>query len=163
MNVINTHSRSINLSKAEIAILLETLSTNEDKVWPNDNWPPMRFKYGLKVGEKGGHGIIRYSVEEFIPGALIVFRFIKPKGFNGIHKFEIESINTNTTQVKHSIIMKTIGIMATLKWVLVIRWLHDALIENAFDTIENNHLEIKKHTKWSFWVSFWRFILKRVR
>ncbi len=159
MNIVNIHKRIINQPKAEVVALLETLSTKDDKVWPNDKWPPMRFKDGLKIGAKGGHGIIRYSVEQYILGAIIVFRFLKPKGFQGIHKFEIQEIDLNSTEVKHSIIMKTEG-LATLKWVLAIRWLHDALIENAFDTIENNFLEVKKHTKWSFWVSLLRFLLR---
>ena len=159
MNIVNIHKRIINQPKAEVVALLETLSTKDDKVWPNDKWPAMRFKDGLKIGAKGGHGIIRYSVEQYILGALIVFKFLKPKGFDGIHKFEIQEIDSNSTEVKHSIIMKTEG-LATLKWVLAIRWLHDALIENAFDTIENNFLEVKKHTKWSFWVSLLRFLLR---
>ncbi|MGB5417267.1 hypothetical protein [Algibacter sp.] len=163
MNVVNIHKRHINQPKADVVRLIKTLSKKEDKVWPNDNWPPMRFKNGLKVGEKGGHGIIRYEVEAFFPERLIVFKFLQPKGFNGIHKFEIEEINANTTLVTHSIIMKTMNFMTTLKWVLAIRWLHDALIENAFDTIENNSLEIKKHTTWSIWVEFLRFILKKIR
>lgn len=162
MDVINTHKRIINLPKAEVATLLETLSTKKDKVWPKDNWPSIRFKNGLKVREVGGHGIIRYSVYEFIPEKLIVFKFLKPKGFNGIHKFEIVAINKSSTEVKHSIIMKTTSMMATLKWVIAIKWLHNALIENAFDTIENNYLEVKKHTKWNCWVSLWRFILTKI-
>ncbi|WP_396601417.1 hypothetical protein [Algibacter sp. R77976] len=163
MNVVNTHKRIINQPQVKVAMLLETLATKADCVWPNDKWPPIRFKNGLKVGEKGGHGIIRYSVEEYILGKLIVFRFLQPKGFNGIHKFEVKEINSTSTEVTHSIIMNTIGVKATLQWLIAIRWLHDALIENAFDTIENNFLEVKKHTKWSYWVSFWRFILTRIR
>ncbi|MDB2462858.1 hypothetical protein N9W61_02010 [Algibacter sp.] len=163
MKVVNTHKRIINLSKTEIASLLASLSTTNDKVWPKNNWPAIRFKGGLKVGAKGGHGMIRYNVEQYILGELLVFRFLKPNGFNGIHKFEIKSISVENTEVKHSIVMKTKGIIATLKWVLVIRWLHDALIENAFDTIENNFLKEKTHKKWSYWVRLWRFILSRIR
>jgi hypothetical protein len=55
--------------------------------------------------------------------------------------------------------MKTHG-FATLQWVFVIKWLHDALIENAFDVIENNLSNEKIFTKWSRWVRLWRFILK---
>lgn len=159
MKVENIHKRIINQSKSEVAVLLKTLSTKDDKVWPNKYWPAMRFKDGLKVGAKGGHGIIRYSVEEYILGELVVFKFLKPKGFNGIHKFEIQEIDANTIEVRHSIIMKTEG-LATLQWVFIIRWLHDALIENAFDTIENNFLDVKTFTKWNAWVRIWRFILK---
>ena len=136
MKVENVHKRIINLSKAEFAVLLDALSTKGDKVWPNDNWPKIYFKNGLKVGSVGGHGIIKYLIEEYIRGELIVFRFIEPKGFNGIHKFEIEELNENTIEVKHSIIMNTEGVMATLSWITAIRWLHDALIENASQTVQ---------------------------
>lgn len=160
MNVVNTHKRVINQSKSEVAVLFKTLSTKNDKVWPKKYWPAMRFKDGLKVGAKGGHGIIRYVVEDYVLNELIVFKFLKPKGFNGIHKLEIQEIDANTTEVKHSIIMKTEGVLATLQWAFIIRWLHDALIENAFDTIENNFLNVDRFTKWSFWVRIWRYILK---
>lgn len=106
MHVVNIHKRIINQPKLEVAGLLETLSTKDDKVWPNKKWLAMRFKDGLKAGAKGGHGIIRYAVEAFVLGELIVFKFLKPKGFKGIHKFEIQEINASTTEVKHSIIMK---------------------------------------------------------
>lgn len=160
MDIVNIHKRIINQPKAQVAVLLTTLSTKDDKVWPKDKWPAMRFKNGLSLGEKGGHGIIRYFVEDYEQGEFVIFRFLEPKGFNGIHKFEIDEINANTTEVKHSIIMKTDS-LATLKWIIAIRWLHDALIENAFDTIENNYLEVKKHTKWNYWVRLCRFILKK--
>ena len=109
--------------------------------------------------KKGGHGIIRYAVEDYVHGESIVFRFLKPNGFDGIHKFEIIKADDNKTRVVHSIIMKTHG-LAILQWVFVIKWLHDALIENAFDVIENNLLNEKIFTKWSRWVRLWRFILK---
>ena len=159
MHVVNTHKRIINQPKADVVVLLETLSTKDDKVWPTTNWPAMRFRNGLKLGEKGGHGIIRYAVEDYISGEVIVFKFLKPKGFDGIHKFEIFEKEPNMMEIKHSIIMQTHGLV-TLQWVFVIRWLHDALIENAFDTIENNFLEDKIFTKWTIWVRLWRFILK---
>lgn len=160
MHVTNVHKRTIKQPKNKVAALLKTLSTEHDKVWPKDNWSAMRFKNGLKLGAKGGHGIIRYSVEEYILGELIVFKFSKPIGFNGVHKFEVKAIDAKSTEVKHSIVMKTEG-LATLKWIFVIRWLHDALIENAFDTIENNFSEAQKFTRWSVWVRIWRYILTR--
>ncbi|WP_298239025.1 hypothetical protein [uncultured Algibacter sp.] len=159
MHVVNIHKRIINQPKTEVSPLLETLAAKNDKIWPNSKWPKIRFKNGLKVGEKGGHGTIRYAVEDYIQGELIVFRFLTPKGFDGIHKFEIIKASGNKTEVKHSIIMTTHG-LATLQWVSIIRWLHDALIENAFDVIENNFSKEKIVTKWSMWVRLWRFILK---
>ena len=45
---------------------------------------------------------------------------------------------------------------ATLIWILGIRSLHNALIEDGFDKIENNFLGNQKSTEWSFWVKFLR-------
>ncbi len=159
MNVTNIHKRIINQPKENIAPLLKTLSTAQDKVWPNEYWPAIRFREGLVIGSKGGHGIIKYVIQDYIEGEHIAFRFLEPKGFDGIHKFDIRAINKHTTEIKHSIIMRTKG-MATLKWIIAIRWLHDALIENAFDCIENTVSNSKKFTTWNIWVKFWRFIFK---
>ncbi|MEP1488870.1 MAG: hypothetical protein ABJK28_10620 [Algibacter sp.] len=49
----------------------------------------MKFKNGIKIGAQGGHGLIRYTVEKYNPNEIIQFRFSKPNGFHGIHKFEI--------------------------------------------------------------------------
>ena len=45
-------------------------------------------------------------------------------------------------------------------WFFAIKSLHDALIEDAFDKMENHFTEEKKKTNWSFWVKFLRKILK---
>ena len=58
--------------------------------------------------------------------------------------------------------MKTSG-WATLKWVLAIRWLHDAFIEDAFDKVENNLSGSNKRTEWSKWVIFLRKAAARKR
>lgn len=158
MEVTNIHKRTINQPKDKVLKLMETLSTKEDKIWPIEKWPTMRFKDGLKVGSRGGHGIISYTIETYDSNNLIVFKFNKPDGFDGIHKFEIQEIEASITEVKHSILMRTYG-LATIKWIFVIRWLHDALIEDAFDNIENVFSGNKKVSKWSIWVKLWRFIL----
>ncbi|MFV9550742.1 hypothetical protein [Algibacter sp. PT7-4] len=75
MEVVNVHKRTINLPKTEVAKLLKTIATKNDKVWPKNNWPPIRFKNGFKEGEKGGHGIIRYTLEVLDPDKIIIFRF----------------------------------------------------------------------------------------
>jgi hypothetical protein len=50
---------------------------------------------------------------------------------------------------------------ATVLWVFIIRWLHDALIEDAFDKVENHFLTEKKRTKYSAWVNYLRGVYKR--
>lgn len=155
MKVLNIHKRTINQPKNNVVELLKTLATENDKVWPKEKWPAMKFKEEIKVGAKGGHGPIRYTIEKYNPEQIIEFRFSKPTGFNGIHKFEINELSNNTTEIKHTIDMNTVG-KGTFIWGLAIRFLHDALIEDGFDKLENNFSSAQKSTKWNFWVHFLR-------
>lgn len=158
MKVVNIHQRTIDQPKEKIVSLIETLSTKEDKVWPKEQWPKMRLNKGLVVGSKGGHGPIGYTIHQYQPGELIEFEFTKPQGFNGFHRFEIEPLSENQTSVKHIIDINTTG-LGLLSWPLAIRWLHDALIEDAFDKIENQFLSEPKRTEWNLWVKMLRTIL----
>jgi hypothetical protein len=155
LKVLNIHKRILNQPKSKITELIKTLSTENDGIWPKEKWPAMKFKNGIKVGAKGGHGPIRYSVEKYNPNEIIQFRFSKPNGFNGIHKFEINELSDEKTEIKHTIDMNTVG-KGTLIWILAIRSLHNALIEDGFDKLENNLLENKKSTEWNYWVKFLR-------
>ena len=51
--------------------------------------------------------------------------------------------------------MNTVG-KGTLIWIFGIRSLHNALIEDGLDKLENDFLENKKMSKWNFWVRFLR-------
>ncbi|OUR91080.1 hypothetical protein A9Q87_11435 [Flavobacteriales bacterium 34_180_T64] len=159
MKVINIHKRIIDRPVTEVSKLMYSLATKEDQIWPNEKWPAMRFKYGLVVESEGGHGMIRYKIESYQPRERIKFRFLKPRGFIGFHQLEFKAVNAKQTKVMHSINMRTTGI-ATLKWIVVIRSLHNALIEDAFDKIENLYLIQNKQSTWSVWVKLWRFLLK---
>lgn len=159
MKVVNIHSRILHQPKAAISALLETLATKNDGMMPIENWPAMRLKEGLKVGSKGGHGPIRYTVNKYSPGKLIQFEFTKPKGFHGLHRFEIVELENAQTELKHTIEMNTTGI-GTVIWTLAIRWLHDALIEDAFDKVENHFSTARKKTEWNIWVRILRRGLK---
>lgn len=155
MNVLNIHKRTLNQPKSKVAEILATLATKNDRIWPTEQWPAMKFKNGLTIGSEGGHGPIRYSIEQYNPSELIQFRFSKPDGFNGIHKFELTALTEEKTEIKHTIAMTTSG-KGSLIWLLGVRALHDALIEDGLDKLENNFLEHQKSSKWSFWVRFLR-------
>ncbi len=155
MKVLNIHKRTIDQPKNKVVELFKTLSTENDRIWPKEKWPKMKFKDGIKVGAKGGHGPIRYAVEKYEPSEIIQFRFSKPNGFNGIHKFEINELTHEKTEIKHTIDMNTSG-KGTFIWVLAIRSLHNALIEDGFDKLENIFSENQKSSKWNFWVRFMR-------
>jgi len=160
MQVINIHKRTIKQPKEKLSQLFKTLTTDNDLVWPNENWPAMRFRDGLEVGNRGGHGRIRYTIIDFKAGEYIKFQFTKPLGFNGTHELKIEAINDATTEIYHEIRMST-TFKATLLWVFVIRWLHDALIEDAFDKVENNFSIQNNITPYKVWVKFLRDRYKR--
>lgn len=155
MKVLNIHKRTLNQPKSKVTELLKTLSTENDRIWPIEKWPEMKFKDGIQVGAKGGHGPIRYSVEKYIPSEIIQFRFYKPNGFNGVHKFEINELTNEKTEIKHTIDMNTQG-KGTLIWTFAIRSLHNALIEDGFDKLENNFSDNRKSTEWNIWVKFLR-------
>ena len=65
MRVINVHKRIINQPKIKVSQLFKTLAMPQDQVWPIKSWPAMRFKDGVIIGSKGGHGQIRYTITEF--------------------------------------------------------------------------------------------------
>ncbi len=158
MKIINLHKRVINAPISEIRALLSSLATKNDMMLATDKWSPMKLDQGLQVGSKGGHGPIKYFVTEYQPQKSVTFQF-DLTGFNGFHKFELNKLETDKTELSHIIDMTTTG-SATIKWTLAIRWLHDAYIEDAFDKVENYFIADKKISEWSFWVRLLRKIMK---
>lgn len=138
--------------------LLSTLASSDDRVWPCEQWPAMRLDKGLSVGSKGGHGPIGYFVTAYEKGRRIDFEFIRPKEFVGKHWLEIKELDAGRTELKHTIHMQANGLGA-LKWSLAIRWLHDALIEDAFNKVENQITGGTKRSQWNPWVKLLRKVL----
>ena len=158
MKVRNIHCRLINAPMTEVGNLLLTLATEEDLLWPIANWPPMRFKSGVVIGSRGGHGPIRYFIDTIIPGESIEFQFEKPEGFNGVHGFKLEARDSDTTLLTHYIEMKTSG-KAIFSWWFLYRPLHNALIEDCLTNAEVNLGLEETAKKWNLWVRFLRKIL----
>lgn len=159
MKVRNIHSRVISQPKVIVKELFYTLASKNDKIWPVKKWPRMKFKEGLVEGAVGGHGPIRYSIQQYIPGEFIRFKFLQPSGFDGIHQLELIELAPDQTEIKHNIEMNARGI-GILSWSLGIRWLHDALIEDAFDQVENHFSKEQKTTEWNWWVKLLRYFLE---
>ena len=126
-------------------------------VLATDKWPRMRLDKGLQVGSKGGHGTIKYFVSEYHPDDHIKFQFTL-KGFAGFHEFRLTETDADNTEIRHTIIMRTEG-KTTLKWAFVIRYLHDAFIEDAFNNIENHFSAEQKVSNYNWWV---RFLKRRI-
>lgn len=156
MKIENVHSSVYPVSTSELGWVLDTLSSNNDLIWPTELWPAMKFKNGLVIGSSGGHSPIRYSVEKYIPEKLVVFRFLSPSGFEGTHSFEVESRGDKEAQLTHRIAMNAVG-TAKFSWPVIIRPLHDALLEDCLAKVSVSlGLEPKK-LEWSNWVKFLRW------
>jgi hypothetical protein len=155
MQVRNVHERRFSLPPATVGALIDSLASDDDRLWPRDQWPPMRFDRALVVGAAGGHGPVRYSVEEYHPSHSIVFRFSAPRGFNGTHRFEVEE-RQGATILRHLIEMDATG-PALLTWPLAIRSLHNAAIEDCFDQAAISlKADLPHPARWSVYVRLLR-------
>jgi hypothetical protein len=161
MLVHNLHERAFPVPSTTVGALIDSLASSEDRLWPTGKWHPMRFDRPLAVGAVGGHGPVRYSVEEYNPGRSIRFRFSAPRGFNGTHRFEVEQLQGQTI-LRHVIEMQATG-PALLSWPLVIRPLHDACIEDCLDraTISLG-VDLPHPARWSIYVLLLRAVLRAI-
>jgi len=68
MQVRNLHEHVYDSDLGSVGALIDSLaSAKDDLLWPSENWPPMRLDQPLGVGAGGGHGPIRYFVEQYVP------------------------------------------------------------------------------------------------
>ena len=158
MEVLNVHERVLESEPVQVGALLDSLSSREDRLWPKHIWPRMEFDRPLGVGATGGHGPIRYFVEEYTPGRSIKFRFTGPKGFDGFHGYEIISTSKQSTVLRHTLKMNTEG-LAILSWPLVYRPMHDALLEDSLATAQVSLGVAPQIQVWSLWVKVLRWVV----
>jgi hypothetical protein len=158
MKVVNIHEREIKANHEQVGALIDSLSSEDDRLWPNHSWPRMKFDHPLSVGAKGGHGPIRYFVEEYKPGQAIKFRFTIPKGFNGFHRYDVVKSTQQSVLLRHTIEMTLHG-SAFLTWPLIIRPLHDALLEDALATAQASLGLFPQMRAWSPWVKLIRWVM----
>ncbi len=57
MVVLNTHYQTLNVPLQKVADIVATLASENDQIWPVEQWPAMRFKEGVKVGAKGAPSV----------------------------------------------------------------------------------------------------------
>lgn len=133
--VLNMHQREIAAPIGDVGVLIDSLSSRNDRLWPRDQWPVMRLDGPLARGSAGGHGPVRYFVTEYEPGRRIKFQFTGPTGFNGHHSFSASSLTDDSTVLRHELSLSPSG-PARLTWPLFFRPLHDALIEESMDKAE---------------------------
>lgn len=117
---------------------------------------------GLEPGSKGGHGEVRYTLTKHEPGRHVEFTFDRPTGITGTHALTVTDAGDGTTTVRHDIDGRAYGPMVVL-WPLVVRWAHDAVIDDAFDRVERSlGVGPAVPATWSPWVRFLRATHARV-
>ena len=158
MHIVNSHERMLPGDEAEVGALIDSVATRNAPLWPA-GWPKMRLDRDLAVGARGGHGPIRYSVEAYEPGKSVRFRLSAPKGFNGTHGFVLEPRESGTL-LRHVIEMDAVG-PGRLAWTMVLRPLHDAMLEDVMDCAERAVTgAVLAPSRWSFGVRVLRRLLK---
>lgn len=155
MKVLNIHERELPESPKRVGALIDSLSSSEDALWPQQSWPRMEFDRPLSVGAVGGHGPIRYFVEAYITGQSIRFRFTGPRGFDGHHGYEIVNSGAQGCVLRHTLEMTTRG-PAIVSWPLVFRPMHDALIEDSLAVVQASLGHVPRVQPWSAWVRILR-------
>jgi hypothetical protein len=161
MNVRNVHERVLPASTATVGELVNSLSSPDDGLWPRGRWPRMELDAPLGVGARGGHAFVRYHVAEYEPGRRVVFEFDPRSRVDGHHRFEVDPVDTEHTVLRHVCEARTKGTV-TWAWLLVIRPLHDALVEDALDRAEYSVTgDVARPASWSPWVRLLRSAMVR--
>jgi hypothetical protein len=158
MKIVNVHQRLLHGAPDRVSALLSTLGSPNDQVWPRNGWPRMVLDRPLGVGAKGGHGPVRYYVEAHEP-QFTAFRFTKP-GVNGWHAFEILDSTQQHCVLEHRIEADFTGLML-LKWLFVVRWLHDACVEDALSQAQVSLGQTPRRVPWSPYVRFLMRVMSR--
>ena len=159
----NVHRRVLRAPAERAGALLDTLSGPDDRLWPAPPWPPLRFDGPLAPGATGGHGPIHYTVEEYRPGSRARFRFVPPTGVDGTHELSVIPVDAHRVEVRHTLVGTPSGAMR-LGWPLVIRWLHDALLEDLLDNVERELTgTVARPARWSPYVRLLRNLAGRRR
>jgi len=131
----NVHERVVGADMAAAGALIDSLSSKDDRLWPSRRWPAMRLDRGLEIGSDGGHGPVRYEVARYEPGRLVAFAFTPKFPIAGEHRVEVLPAPGGETLLLHTLEGWPKSWLR-LGWPLCFRWLHDALIEDAFDRAE---------------------------
>lgn len=162
MLVTNVHTRQFSADQLPgLQAVLDTLSRRDDALWPREVWPAMRFDRPLSPGADGGHGPVRYTVEEYQAGRCVVFRFKAPRGFDGTHRFDVLR-KGNEVELRHTLAMNTWG-PALLTWPLVFHCMHDALLEDCMAKAQAALGDAPHIVEWPLSVRLLRFVLARGR
>jgi hypothetical protein len=156
MRIHNVHERTIEAPAEVVGALLDDVGGDHDRLWPSPAWLPMRLDRPVQVGAAGGHGPIRYRVVAHDPGRGVRFAFDPQVGIDGYHELTVEAAGPGRCVMRHVLHGRLRGRMRVLM-PLVVRWLHDAVLEDLLDNAERAvGTGPDRPARWSPWVRLWR-------
>lgn len=161
--VVNEHARRIPVPADRLGALLDGLSGPDDALWPVPAWPPVVFDRPLGVGADGGHGPIRYRVSAYEPGRRVECTFAAATGVSGTHTLTVEPDGPGAAVLRHVLVAREFRSSAwRLRWALIVRWLHDALLEDLLDRAEESvGTGPARPARWTPWVRLLRWGMSR--
>lgn len=153
MRVLSRHARDLDASGEEVGRLVAALGSEHDVLWPNDLWPgtQLEFDRPLGPGARGGHGVIRYSVEAYEPGRRVRFRFDPGTGLDGTHGFDVEPLADGRTRLVHTLDTRLEGAVRLAKPLLL--RMHDTMIGQVLDNAERvTGGRVERPTRMALWM-----------
>jgi hypothetical protein len=155
----NTHSRRIDAPAAVVGALIDGLSGPDDRLWPSPAWWPMRLDRPLGVGADGGHATVRYHVTDYEPGRRVRFAFAPGDGLVGWHELSVAPDGPEACVLTHDMGGR-LERSDVVMWPLVVRWLHDALIEDLLDNAERAATgTVRRPYRRPAWAELWRTLM----
>jgi hypothetical protein len=133
--VRNVHERLVPAPIEVVGPLLDRLGGPDDVLWPSPAWAPMVLDGPVAVGAAGGHGPLRYRVVGHEPARGVTFELDPGQPMSGRQTLTAEPAGPGATLLRHALDWRLSGPMH-LAWPLVIRWNHDAVVEEMFDNAE---------------------------
>ena len=135
IKIRNVHERRLTAGPEMLWDLLMKMPGPRGQLWP-PGIPAMRFDGPLTVGAHGQHGPIHYTVTYLDPttGSL-AFEFREPTGPVARHSPHVRLEENAGAVLRHEVIVIPEG-WRRLKWPLIIRWVHDAVVEEVLDSAE---------------------------
>lgn len=163
MKVYNVHERRLKASPDVVGALIDNLSGPNEKLWPKGPWPAMEMDSGLRPGARGGHGPVRYRVVEYVPQRRAAFEFENTgltAGLDGWHFFEVAPRRKGA--VLRHVIDADCGFKDWLRWLVMVRPMHNALLEDALDLAQEEvEGHVAKPAKWGVSVRCIRWLVAR--
>ena len=132
--ITNVHQRTLPVPAADAGFLIDELAGPNDRLWPYDRWPAIRFAHPLQVGAKGGHGPFRYKVGAHAPGRRVQFVFSNST-VEGFHEFELLEGDETHCVLRHTLMAHPSALFSVV-WALLIGPLHDACLRDLLDRAE---------------------------